>query len=562
MPEQRLCLDPDRIGRRCQLQGSLRPVDHLRAPQPSRPRAGPTAGRPPRAIDASPASSACLPGCTEQALGLDGLARARRRGSRARRCATVRERTATASRAKASAWIRSPAPIMASTALSSRCSRCRRSGLSRLPSTRAQAAPAQAPTADSSSSEGVEIGDESGIRAGSTAMTRCRSAEASSSTSPAAPECSRTRRAGPSCSYTAACTSGWLKRDAPDPGVVASLQQVEVDRLVEGLDRVGHLRERRGRGQRRRSPRARRWPRPAAVPPGYRRPACRRTLHGERAGSRQHRLPGAPAVPSGISEQQSGDVERIPLGVRVQPLARPWPTAGATPRAVARLVISSAGQGGEPDGRSRPSGRHPAQALRKSGRGLAALREQGQHPLPDQATRPRTAARAASRRRPSGRRRSTITTGAFCSRSSMTSRIRAPTPTGSSARQRQFPTRQQARVAHAGHPHQLVDHAEGDERLPLLTGGPQHRQLGLLGQEAGRATADLPIPAGPSTRTRRGRPARTVASSALSTAISECRPTKGWALSGRFTAHLLGAGEVLGHQTTSARFSAVAGGSP
>ena len=378
LPEQRLCLDPDRIGRRCQVQGSLRPVHHVRTPQTPDGVQGPPL-RHHRAQRRVARVVGVIPGRTEQAFGLDGLPA--KDGEVAERGVAQRSggegdslpreglrldevaRTGHGIHGAEQPLLPVPAVRAEPAAFDERPGRPRPGADRRLPSR-----------------EGVEIGDEFGIGRGHRhdAMTQRRGLVVD--------EPGRTRMqphaAGRPELFVHGRLHQWMAEgDTPDPGVVAQLQQVEVDGLVQGLDRVGHLRERRSRGERRRS---------AEHGGGLDQPTCRRTTgvqpadhpHGERAGSRQHRLPGAPPF-LGHLREKSGDVERVPLGVRVQLPGDP----GRQP-----LHAESGGQardllgreGGEPDGRSRSSGRHPAQALRESGRGLAALRQESQHPLPHQ----------------------------------------------------------------------------------------------------------------------------------------------------------------------------------
>ena len=139
-------------------------------------------------------------------------------------------------------------------------------------------------------------------------------------------------------------------------------------------------------------------------------------------------------------------------------------------------------KGRKPDGRSRPSTRHPVESLRKPGDALAALRENGEHTLPDEAA-------DHEQQRPEGVDVGPVRVVDHDSdgRLLLTVLEHLEDPGADPDRllggQRSVPARQQPRVADAGHPHQLVHHAVGEERLPLLTRGPQHRQVHLVGQE-------------------------------------------------------------------------------
>ena len=114
-------------------------LHHLAAPQPPDGVQGPPL-RHHRAHEASSASSACGPRLRGAGARPRRGARAGWRGSPDAASRNGPGANAATSRAKASAWIRSPAPIIASTARNSRCSAARRSGLSLLPSTSAHAA--------------------------------------------------------------------------------------------------------------------------------------------------------------------------------------------------------------------------------------------------------------------------------------------------------------------------------------------------------------------------------------------------------------------------------------
>ena len=119
----------------------------------------------------------------------------------------------------------------------------------------------------------------------------------------------------------------------------------------------------------------------------------------------------------------------------------------------------------------------------------------------------------------------TMATGAFCSSSASASSIRAPTPTGSSTgSERSRPARSRAaltpatRMSWSTTPYATnASHCSPVARSTVRSDSSSSKRS---------RTAVLPIPGGPSSRTTRGRPERTAASSPLSAVSSARRPTK------------------------------------
>ena len=140
----------------------------------------------------------------------------------------------------------------------------------------------------------------------------------------------------------------------------------------------------------------------------------------------------------------------------------------------------------------------------------------------------------------------TMTKGAFCSSSARASRIRAPTPTGSSpGSDRSRPARSRAaltpatRMSWSTTPYATnASHCSPVARSTVRSDSSSRKRS---------STAVLPIPGDPSRRMTRGRPDRTVPSSARSAVSSTCRPTKEWAFVGDHRAHLRAAADLVGH---------------
>ena len=107
------------------------------------------------------------------------------------------------------------------------------------------------------------------------------------------------------------------ERDVPDGEVLADLQQVQIDRLVQSLDRLLHV------GQHARPQKARRSPpRTAAASTSRRAPGLQAS---SLETTRMANAPGAGSIGShvrhrsfGISDKKCRDVQRVALGVGVQ----------------------------------------------------------------------------------------------------------------------------------------------------------------------------------------------------------------------------------------------------
>ena len=129
-------------------------------------------------------------------------------------------------------------------------------------------------------------------------------------------------------------------------------------------------------------------PRTAAASTSRRAPGLhafqsRNDPHGERTRGRQNRFPRPPTFLRHFREK-CRDVQRVALGMCVQLSGDPRGQLPHTQRVGESLDLARR-KGRKPNGRSRPSTRHPVESLRKPGDALAALRENGEHTLPDEA---------------------------------------------------------------------------------------------------------------------------------------------------------------------------------
>ena len=128
------------------------------------------------------------------------------------------------------------------------------------------------------------------------------------------------------------------------------------------------------------------------------------------------------------------------------------------------------------------SARHSAQPLGEPRRGLAALREQRQHALSDEAA-------CHEQKRPErvhiGPLRIVDDDGHRGLLLHILDHLEDPgaDPNRFLGGKRPVAAGEQPRVAHACGAHQLIYHPVGDKRFPLLTGGPQHSQIRHVGEE-------------------------------------------------------------------------------
>ena len=159
-------------------------------------------------------------------------------------------------------------------------------------------------------------------------------------------------------------------------------QQVQIDRLVQSLDRLLHVGQHGGRRQRDGTAQDRSsLDEPSGA--GTARVQSRNDPHGERTRGRQDRFPRPPPFLRHFREK-CRDIQRVALGVCVQLSGDPRGQLPHTQRVGETLDLARR-KGRKPNGRSRPSTRHPVESLGKPGDALAALRENGEHTLPDEA---------------------------------------------------------------------------------------------------------------------------------------------------------------------------------
>ncbi len=263
---------------------------------------------------------------------------------------------------------------------------------------------------------------------GVAASTRCRSRAPSSSTNSAAAECSRIRRSGPSCSYTAACTSGCGNPTSRIPNSSRTCSSPTTEASSNAVNRSD-------------TPASVAAAATGAVLPSTA-TASTKLLVGRSAASRRRNTWAAKARGAGndgfqVRHRFSGSSASIVVTYRALPPVWACSRCAArlekprTPRAVASCCTSDAGSGGRatvapvrpPASRRRPSGSRCSSSVRwpstTSTRSSTSRRQAN-----SSARNESMSAQWASS--------TTTATGAFSSSSVSTSKIQAPTPTGSS----------------------------------------------------------------------------------------------------------------------------------